>query len=125
MPFLPSFTDFGDLIDNFSDLVDNPLIEIKASFDFAAYLNLPWGTTELVQMKLEGFEDEDGDLKPEFKVDLEFFDRDVFAPTVIELDPAVVQGALTGKAGLVAGLFESVFSALKKKGVKPPPRRGR
>jgi len=108
-----------------SDILDNDLIDLDVRLSLRLVAKIPFlGKKELVEVKLRGFEDEDGDLKPEFFVELEFLDRDTIPPTNIELDPKLVVGALAGTTGGLQNLFAAVADGLDKKGIKLPLSMG-
>lgn len=80
------------------------------------------GEKELLELRLNGFRDDDGDLKPEFDVDLEVLDKDVIPAKYqeIELDIPKVLAALGGGQDAVKALFDMVLGTLAEKGLKLP-----
>lgn len=82
------------------------LVEVEASFHFRVMTNL-FGRQELVEIKLTGGQDVDGDLLPEFTAELEFLDKDVAKGTV-ELDPAKVIKAMTGDGNAIGEIIQKL-----------------
>ena len=102
-------------------IIDNPLIDAKMTFEFSLNLNLPFETKiEVLDLRLSGFRDEDGDFKPEFDVALSAGGMEIIADQEIELDPAKLFGALGNGMGGVGDLFTNVFEGLKAKNIKLP-----
>lgn len=90
---------------------------------FRVVADLPFlGRREIVELRLEGFRDDDGDLRPEFDIDLEVFDVDVVPARfrAIELDLSLVGEALSGGVDGAEKLFAHVVDVLKAKGVDLP-----
>ena len=110
-----------DLLDMFG--LPDDLIEVDARFSFRLQMHLPLvGKREIVELRLAGFSDDDGDLMPEFDIDLEVFDMDVIPERFekIELDPKLVAGAITGGKDATQALFAAVKAGVEKRGRKVP-----
>jgi hypothetical protein len=80
------------------------------------------GEKELLELRLNGFRDDDGDLKPEFDIDFEVLDKDMIPESFqsVELDISKVLSALGGGQDAMKALFDMVVDALAEKGLKLP-----
>lgn len=108
---------------NFADLLKMPTIDATAKMHFRLVMDLPiLGKKELVELRLSGFRDEDGDMKPEFDCDFEVLDKNIIPVEHqrIELDPTLVTDALSGGADAVGALFQAVVTTLENLGIKLP-----
>lgn len=104
-------------------LLKVPGVTVTAKAHFRLAMDLPFvGEREIVELRLEGFSDKDGDLLPEFMVDLEVLDRDVVPVEAqrIEIDPKVVIAAFAGGKGSIEALFAAVVAGLAARGVTLP-----
>lgn len=104
-------------------LLQAPGVKATARLHFRLAMDLPFvGEQEIVELRLSGFSDVDGDLLPEFVVDLEVLNRDVVPVEAqrIELDPHVVVAAFAGGRGAVETLFAAVVAGLAARGVSLP-----
>lgn len=108
---------------NLENFLGTPKVELTAKFELRLTMDVPViGWREILEIKLSGFHDEDGDLRPEFDIDVEVFDADVLPVSAkrIELDPALVVKSMGGGQDAIGALFEAIKVSLAASGVEAP-----
>jgi hypothetical protein len=121
LPPLPF--NISEVVEQLGELFQNDIVEVTAKIHLRAALRVPkflGGHLELVELRLEGFTDDNDNLLPEFTVDLEFFNRDVFPPTKVELNPSTLFAAMGGSVKSIESVFGAVFEAVQKAGHNLP-----
>lgn len=108
---------------NITDIFKLPSISVETTLTFLMHVDVPvLGKKELVELRVDGFKDDDDDGDIEVIIDLEFMDGAVLdvERQEIELPTSLVRNAVLGQGDGVSELFAFISEALKSAGIKIP-----
>ncbi len=106
-----------------ASLLSLPTLDVEVDCRVRATISHPAvGKLEVVELVLQGMDDEDGDGDPEFIIDLQLADRSILPQQFrkVEIPLATLGRGLSGGAKGAQRLVEHVLAELAKAGFKLP-----